>query len=86
MLLYYKIFNPNGTLNNNPSYSTTYTGDGDFLTIYEGSNNTTMKGWGNASTSTYSSGTYRIEIWCNGMCVGSRKKKYNYPKTFFFPK
>jgi cell division protein FtsB len=70
--VHYKIFNPSGTLNYNSSYSTIYTGGGTSVTILEGSNNTTLKGWGNANASTYSSGTYRIEIWYNGMCFGSR--------------
>jgi len=70
--IYYKIFKPDGTLNFNSSYSTIYTGDGNSCTIYEGSNNVSLKGWGNASSSTYTSGAYRIEIWYNGICFGTK--------------
>jgi len=68
----YKIFNPNGALNYNSSYSTTYTGSGTPVIIYQGSNNANLQNWGNASSSAYSRGTYRIEIWHNGMCYGTK--------------
>jgi len=68
----YKIYNPNGKLEHNYSYSTTYTGgDGDSRTIYEGSDNMILSGWGSAYTSTYLVGKYRIEIWCNEICLGT---------------
>jgi len=70
--IYYEIYNPNGTLKYNTAYSSVYTGDGTSVTIRQGSNTATLKGWGNPTTSTYASGTYRIEIWYNGMCLGTK--------------
>jgi len=68
----YKIINPDGTLNYNSSYSTTFSGDGTSMTIFSGNNSTILKGWGNLTSSVYSSGTYRIEIWYNGICFASK--------------
>lgn len=69
IVVQYKIFNPNGELVYNSSYSSTYTVDGNNITIFQGSNSIFLKGWGNENYSIYSSGTYRCEIWCNDMCI-----------------
>ena len=65
--IYYKIFNSDGKLNYD-----SYTGLGSAVTIYQGSNNAPLLSWGSSSKSIYSSGTYRIEIWCNGIRCGTR--------------
>ncbi len=68
----YKIFNPDGSLEYNTSYSTVYTGSGTDISIYNGDNEKALKGWGNATSSNYSMGNYRIEIWYNGICFGTK--------------
>ena len=69
--IYYKIFNPDGNLYYNSSYSSIYTYYTS-VTIYQGSNNTALGGFGDSSTSFYPSGTYRIEVWCNEICLGTK--------------
>jgi hypothetical protein len=68
----YKIFKPNGALDYNSSYSTTYTGSETSATIYKGNGELVLKGWGNSTSSTYSSGNYRIEVWSTGICFSTK--------------
>jgi serine/threonine protein kinase len=70
--LYYKIYNPDGSLKYNTSDV-----EEDTKTIFSGSNSTTLSGRGDATTSVYSSGTYRIEIWYNNMCLRAETFKIN---------
>lgn len=70
IIVNYKIINPNGLISINSSISTQYTGSGTNINIYQGSNNVNLNGWGNATSSSYISGTYRIEIWYNDFCLG----------------
>jgi len=65
----YKIFESNGIFKY--IYPYIYLGGGDFRTIYRGSNTVTLSGWG-TPVSFYLKGTYRIEIWCNEVCFGTK--------------
>ncbi|HPA11802.1 MAG TPA: DUF4339 domain-containing protein [Bacteroidales bacterium] len=69
--IYYKIYNPDGTLHN-PSYSSKYTGVSTTVEINRDEDKSAiLKGWGNNNYSTYKSGRYRIEVWCAGICYRS---------------
>jgi len=73
--IYYRLYQPGGSLRCFGN-STTYSIDeGDENTIYTGNNSMTLYSWGNDNTSIFSAGVYRIEIWCNGMCIKSDKFK-----------
>jgi hypothetical protein len=66
-----KIFNPDGSLKYSSSISTKYTRDTD-VTVYQIGSEAYLGGFGNSEQSTYSSGTYRIEIWYNDVCLGQK--------------
>ena len=69
--MFYKIYQPNGTLILQGTSKTYSNDNGETITIYPGSDFFNFPGWGNSTISTYSSGTYRIEIWYNNMCLKS---------------
>ncbi len=69
-----KLYKPDGSLStgtpsietpNGYSYaSSTY--------IYEGENSRELTSWGNEKKGNWTKGTYKIEIWYNGYCLGSK--------------
>lgn len=71
--VYFKIINPDGSLktgSDSPSgysFSSSIHISGSYLK----GQTSVLSGWGNASTSVYSSGTYRYEIWYYGKCIGT---------------
>jgi hypothetical protein len=76
--LYIKIINPDGSLKTGQSspqgYSYATTGN-----ISIGNNKTwDLPGWGNESQSNYSHGNYRIEVWYEGICLGTTTVTLNY--------
>lgn len=70
--LYVKLFRPNGgmsTGDKSPSgYSYSYN-----IYVYSGENLEELSGWGNENKGNWSSGTYRIEIWYNNVCLRSER-------------
>jgi hypothetical protein len=69
--LYIKVINPDGSLSTGQSspsgYSYTMTGN-----ISIGNDMTwDLGGWGNTNRSTYFRGNYRIEVWYEGICLGT---------------
>ncbi len=70
--LYVKLFRPNGEMSTgttSPSgYSYSYS-----IYVYSGENSEELSGWGNETKGNWSSGTYRIEIWYNSVCLRSEK-------------
>lgn len=69
--VYVKLYTPYGlsTGNSSPSgYSYDYT-------IYPSKNQTgtyELSGWGNNDKGNWASGSYRVEIWCKGKCIGTK--------------
>ena len=64
--LYWKIYKPDGTLDRNSSHSPEgYTSHSTY-TIYPGTNELKLLGWGSKTGGTYSPGSYRYELWYNG--------------------
>lgn len=64
-----KLYKPDGSLstgsNSNFSYS-------DSVYLYEGENTCELSGWGNSTKGNWKSGTYRIEIWYENVCLKSK--------------
>lgn len=48
-----------------------YTDDGNYISKYE-PKTLELKGWGSENKGTWSPGNYRIEIWVNGKCAGTK--------------
>lgn len=70
--IYWKIFNPDGTLSTGTSSPSGYSTKGTIY-INEGEGNSySMHGWGNENKGHWRSGTYRIEIWYNHSCLKSK--------------
>ena len=44
---------------------------GNTYTFSKGENTITLKGWGNKNKGYWPHGTYRVEIWCGDVCLGS---------------
>lgn len=63
-----KWYTPNGSLSIGDSSSSGFSQSED-LYVCSGSNTTTLRGWGNRSKGHWSSGTYRIEIWYEDVCL-----------------
>ncbi len=60
-----KIYRPDGTIMQGASSPDKYTKK-HTATIYNSTTSIDLGGWGNATTSIYTAGTYRYEIWYNG--------------------
>jgi hypothetical protein len=72
--LYVKIINPNGLLNYNSSISPRGFSYSYKVNIISGMDiELELSGWGSSNESTYSSGNYTIEIWCNNKRLKSEK-------------
>ena len=63
-----KWYTPNGSLSRGDSSPSGFSQSED-LYVCSGSNTTTLRGWGNRSKGHWSSGTYRIEIWYEDVCL-----------------
>lgn len=63
-----KWYTPNGSLSRGDSSPSGFSQSED-LYVWSGSNTTTLRGWGNRSKGHWSSGTYRIEIWYEDVCL-----------------
>jgi len=71
---YVKIISPYGTLFNNPSISPSGYSYSTTVQINSGSNESLeIGGWGNATESTYSAGTWTVEVWYNNVCLKSER-------------
>lgn len=68
--LYVKILNPDGSLKRGSSSPVGYS----FIIKYP--ENSDM-GWGSASGGSYSAGTYTVEVWYHGICLGTKKVDIN---------
>jgi serine/threonine protein kinase len=67
--IYYKIYNPSDRPVRVSTSSPYAYDEGDRKLIETDSHYTILTGIGNDEHSIYSAGTYRVEIWCNEMCL-----------------
>ena len=63
-----KWYTPDGRLSTGNSSPSGFSQSGS-LYVCSGSNTTTLIGWGNSNKGNWSSGTYRIEIWYEDVCL-----------------
>lgn len=67
-----KWYNPDGTIRRGTSSPSGFS-QSQSMYVYSGDNNTyTLSGWGNSSKGHWRSGTYRIEIWYENICLKSK--------------
>ena len=66
-----KWYTPNGTLSTGEKSPSGFSQEAS-LYVYSGSNTKTLSGWGSANKGHWSSGTYRIEVWYNDVCIKSK--------------
>lgn len=66
-----KLIRPNGQLSSGTSSPSGYSYSSPAW-IYNGSNTTTIGGWGNSSKGNWPSGTYRFEVWFRNTCLKSK--------------
>lgn len=66
-----KWYTPNGTLSTGEKSPSGFSQEAS-LYVYSGSNTKTLSGWGNKTKGYWSSGTYRIEVWYNDVCIKSK--------------
>ncbi|MCR4603275.1 MAG: protein kinase [Prevotella sp.] len=65
--LYYKIYNPDGSLNSSSNSPYGYTNKASIsVVVGERNQGEWLNGWGNETTSTYSAGQYRFELYHKG--------------------
>lgn len=71
-LIYYKLFNPNGSLSTGTSspsgYSTSYT-----ISVHPGLDDYDLTGWGSDTNGHWKAGEYIYEFYCNQQHLGSYK-------------
>lgn len=68
--LYWKIINPDGSINRNTSTSPSGYTSSNSYTVYPGTGKTiTLLGWGNENGGTYNPGTYYFELYYNGNLI-----------------
>jgi hypothetical protein len=71
---YIKIINPYGTLKDNSSTSPKGFTYSQTARINSGSNQSlNLDGWGKSDESTYTAGTWTVEVWYNNVCLRSEK-------------
>lgn len=63
--VYIKMYDPDGNLDRSSSSPEGYTRKRE-VTFSSGSGTVSLGGWGNSTSSTYSPGTYRYEMWIDG--------------------
>lgn len=66
-----KLYNPSGKMTTGTTSPSGYSFS-DSKHVWEGTNTMTLSGWGSATKGYYDSGTYRIEIWYNDICLKSK--------------
>jgi len=65
--VYYKVFNPDGSLNSSVNSPYGYTNKAAFnVVVGEENQGEWLNGWGNATSSTYSAGEYGFELYYKG--------------------
>ena len=67
-----KMFNADGVLCSNTSSPNGYTYSQDRF-VYKGNNTIEFMGWGGANRGFWKSGSYRFEIWYDGVMLGSKQ-------------
>lgn len=70
--LHYKIYDQKGQLETCSSSPSGYSWSSDIYIYGDNNNSVVLFGWGADNASTWSTGTYRIEIWYNDMCLKSK--------------
>jgi uncharacterized protein YlxW (UPF0749 family) len=73
-----KYFEPNGTLNRNPTVSPSGFTFTDETNIHSAQEYIYLSGWGSGSGSTYEVGTHTAEIWYNGKIIGKQTFTISY--------
>lgn len=66
-----KWYTPSGVISQGKNSPSGYS-QSQSIYVYSGQNEETLNGWGNSNKGNWSSGTYRIEIWYNNMCLKSK--------------
>lgn len=66
-----KWYTPSGEIRRGTGSPTGYS-QSENVYFYTGSNVATLTGWGNSTKGQWASGTYRIEVWYNNMCLKSK--------------
>lgn len=66
-----KWYRPNGSLSTGDSSPSGYSQQSS-CNIYSGSNSITLSGWGNENKGNWSAGQYRVEIWYDDVCLGTK--------------
>ena len=61
-----RIYEPNGILSRSDGYSPKNATTSKIIALSKGSNYVALDGWGSETGGTYSKGTNRVEIWCEG--------------------
>lgn len=69
--LYVKWYGPDGKLRVGDTSPAGYSQRVECY-IYEESKVLNLKGWGSETPGNWRSGAYRLEVWCNGMLLGSK--------------
>lgn len=70
--LHYKVYDQKGQLITCSSSPSGYSWSSDIYVYGDNNNSVVLFGWGADNASTWSTGTYRIEIWYNDMCLKSK--------------
>lgn len=70
--LYYKVYDQKGQLETCSSSPSGYSWSSDIYIYGDNNNSVVLFGWGADNASTWSTGTYRIEIWYNDMCLKAK--------------
>ena len=70
--LHYKVYDQKGQLKTCSSSPSGYSWSSDIYIYGDNNNSVVLFGWGADNASTWSTGTYRIEIWYNDMCLKSK--------------
>lgn len=70
--LHYKVYDQKGQLKTCSSSPSGYSWSSDIYIYGDNNNSVVLFGWGADNASTWSTGTYRIEIWHNDMCLKSK--------------
>lgn len=83
VIVYVKIYNPDGTLKVGSSSPAGYSYSNTIYVQPGQNHNVVVSGWGNATQSNYTAGSYRIELWVEGKKIYSTSV-YIYPTNWLF--
>lgn len=67
-----KLYKPDGSLSRGTSSPEGYSQSFSY-NVYEGSNKIKLKSWGNENKGHWRRGTYRLEIWFEDVCLGTKR-------------